>query len=193
LSADPAGAGPAEPPGDEVVLLDDLGRPIGTALKSQVHGADTPLHQAFSVYLRNDLGEVLLTRRALTKLTWPGVWTGTCCGHPRPDEPIPTAVTRRLRDELGVSADSLTSLTLALADFRYRATSPEGVVENEICPVYLGVVDGRPRPTADTAEVVEWRWVSGRVVADLVDRAPFLLSPWAIDQIAQLRAFGLWP
>jgi isopentenyl-diphosphate delta-isomerase len=190
LSGGPASAESVVSSDDEVVLLDDVGRPIGTARKSQVHGADTPLHQAFSVYLRNNAGEILLTRRALTKLTWPGVWTGTCCGHPRPDEPIPAAIARRMRDELGLAADSI---TVVLPDFRYRATSPEGIVENEVCPVYIAVVDGRTRPEPDPAEVGEWRWVSDRAVVEIVDRAPFLLSPWAVDQIVQLRDFGLWP
>ena len=114
---------------DLVVLLDDDGTPTGTAPRLDVHGADTPLHQAFSVHLFDDAGRVLLTRRALSKRTWPGVWTNSCCGHPRPGEAVEDAVRRRVREELGVE---VRDLRLLLPDFRYRAVDASGVVENEL-------------------------------------------------------------
>ena len=85
-----------------VVLLDDAGRSIGTAPKSQVHHGGTPLHLAFSCYLFDDAGRVLLTRRALDKRAFPGIWTNSFCGHPAPGESLDDAVVRRARDELGV-------------------------------------------------------------------------------------------
>ena len=77
---------------DEVVLLDEAGSPIGRALKSAAHGPDTALHLAFSCHVVNALGEVLVTRRALTKQAWPGVWTNSFCGHPAPGESLDDAV-----------------------------------------------------------------------------------------------------
>ncbi len=168
---------------DLVVLLDDNGAPAGTAPRLDVHGADTPLHQAFSVHLFDDAGRVLLTRRALSKRTWPGVWTNSCCGHPRPEEPIADAVQRRVREELGVGVHDL---RLLLPDFRYRAVDASGVVENEICPVFVARVDGPLAP--DPAEVGEHTWVAW---ADLVAAAratPAVYSPWSVLQVPQLDA-----
>ena len=133
---------------ENVVLLDETGFARGTAAKAAVHHARTPLHLAFSCYLFNDAGQFLLTRRAESKRTWPGVWTNTCCGHPLPGEPVADSVRRRLRQELGIAA---ADLVLVLPRFRYQAQMANGVVENEVCPVYAAYSDAAsltrgPRP-----------------------------------------------
>ena len=87
---------------ESVVLLDEAGNASGTAGKVAVHHDRTPLHLAFSCYLFNEAGQFLLTRRAESKRTFPGVWTNTCCGHPLPGEATSDGVLRRLRDELGI-------------------------------------------------------------------------------------------
>lgn len=172
-----------DPAIDLVVLLDEHDRPSGTARRDTVHGPDTPRHLAFSAYLFDDHGRVLLTRRALGKVTWPGVWTNSCCGHPRPGEPATDAVRRRVEDELGAAA---TGLELVLPDFGYRAVDASGTVENEFCPVWIGRLAGPLRP--DPAEVAETAWADW---ADLVTTAtgtPELLSPWCAAQVPLLDA-----
>nr|WP_232235224.1 MULTISPECIES: isopentenyl-diphosphate Delta-isomerase [Frankia] len=171
------------PPADEVVLLDAERRPCGTAPRIAVHGLDTPLHLAFSSYLFDPSGRLLVTRRALDKRTWPGVWTNSCCGHPRPGEDLARAVERRVGQELRLE---LTDLHCALPDFAYRATAADGLVENEVCPVYVARALGDPDP--DPAEVVEWRWVEWDDYRRVAAAAPWALSPWSVDQMAAFSA-----
>lgn len=181
VDAGPAGADPIH---DLVVLLDEDGREIGTARKDGVHGADTFLHLAFSCYVFNERGEVLITRRALTKKTWPGVWTNSFCGHPAPAETLLDAVRRRAGFELGLG---LSSIELALPLFRYRATDSSGIVENEVCPVYLARTTGDPLPNPD--EVMEYTWTDPEALRRSVLAGPFAFSPWMVLQMRELESF----
>lgn len=167
---------------DDVVLLDEEGSAVGAANRIEVHTDDTPLHLAFSTYLFNARGEVLLTRRALSKKTWPGVWTNSCCGHPRPTESLGDAARRRIREELGLTVGPLVPL---LPDFRYRAVDASGIVENEICPVFAGYVTEED-PTPDPLEVAEWAWVPWEKFAAAITSTPHVYSPWAALQVPLL-------
>jgi isopentenyl-diphosphate delta-isomerase len=172
---------------EEVVLLDEDGRAIGTAPKRGVHHRQTPLHLAFSCYLFDGAGSLLLTRRALHKPTWPGVWTNSFCGHPAPGEDIFEAVTRRAGQELGVHPRAL---RLVLPAFRYTARMPDGTRENEMCPVYVArgsAEELRPDPAeVASTEWVDWPTFSGAVLSGERD-----VSPWCREQVAELvRALG---
>lgn len=168
---------------DSVVLLADDGSPIGTAPRLAVHDHDTPLHLAFSTYLFDESGRLLLTRRALHKTTWPGVWTNSCCGHPRPGEPAEAGATRRVAEELGTQPFDLRQV---LPDYRYRAVDVSGIVEHEICPVFVGRIDAaRLRPDPD--EVAAFDWVPWADLVAVATTTPMLLSPWAAEQIRLLH------
>jgi isopentenyl-diphosphate Delta-isomerase len=173
---------------EHVVLLDETGSACGTAAKTAVHHAQTPLHLAFSAYLFNESGQLLLTRRAESKRTWPGVWTNTCCGHPLPGEPVADSVRRRLRQELGIGA---AELTLVLPRFRYQARMDNGVLENEVCPVYAAYSDAAPAP--DPAEVAETRWVDWDQFCAAVRTGQQSISPWCAMQLAELATLGSKP
>jgi len=160
---------------DEVVLLSPDGTPIGRAPKAAVHGADTPFHLAFSCHLRDDEGRLLVTRRALGKRSWPGVWTNSFCGHPEPGEAVADAVRRHARTELGVL---LADLELELPLFQYQATDPAGVVENELCPVYSARIASELAP--NPAEVMEYRWVDPADLATSTRLVPWAFSPWLV-------------
>ena len=163
-----------------VVLLDEDGRAVGTADKADVHHGETPLHLAFSVHLFDADGRVLVTRRALTKQTFPGVWTNSCCGHPAPGEDLADAVRRRVRQELGTE---VTGLRLVLPAFRYRAEQ-DGVVENELCPVFVGLTGERVTPDPAEVDSVSWEpWAEFRSGVLDGDRQ---VSVWCREQVAQL-------
>ena len=167
---------------ESVVLLDDQGRGIGTADKRSVHHADTPLHLAFSCYIFDDHGSVLVTQRALDKATFPGVWTNGCCGHPAPGEPLVEAVRRRVRQELGLQIEGL---RLLLPRFRYRAAM-DGVVENEMCPVFVATASDAVRP--DPAEVEQTRWEPWIEFREGVLDGSRTVSQWCREQVVQLPA-----
>ena len=146
-----------------------------------MHTAETPLHLAFSCHVYNAEGLVLVTRRALSKRTWPGVWTNSFCGHPAPGETMADAIARRARFELGISVEAL---EVVLPDFRYRAVDASGIVENEICPVYRALTTDAVSPNPD--EVSEFAWLAPTALRGAVESAPFAFSPWLGWQLEQL-------
>ncbi len=170
-------------PSEQVVLLDEEGRAVGVTDKATVHHADTPLHLAFSCYVFDARGAVLVTRRATSKPTWPGVWTNSVCGHPGPGEELADAVRRRGRHELGVTLDDV---RLLLPAFRYRAVMPDGVVENEMCPVFAASTSDPV--AADAEEVDSYEWVDWQEFRAAVLHGHRAVSPWCVDQVAALPA-----
>lgn len=173
-----------------VVLLDDEGRAVGTQDKTLVHTLRTPLHLAFSSYVVRPDESVLVTRRASTKTTWPGVLTNSCCGHPAPGEDLESAVLRRIGEELGIHA---TSADLVLPRFRYRAVMDNGVVENEICPVFRVNVEQHIPLDPDPLEVDDAQWVPWREFSSAVRRGTLDVSPWCRTQVDQLVALADGP
>lgn len=160
---------------DHVVLVDDLDQPIGIADKATVHHAGTPLHRGFSVFLFDRQGRLLLQRRSLAKKTWPGVWSNSCCGHPRLHEATVDAMQRRIREELGIRD---AKLSLVLPGYRYRAELA-GVVENELCPVAIGTIEHPPAP--NPGEVAEIAWLPWRDALEAFEEGE-RFSPWCVEE-----------
>jgi isopentenyl-diphosphate delta-isomerase len=171
---------------EHVILVDESGARIGLADKRTVHSATTPLHLAFSCHVFDAAGRVLVTRRSLQKLTWPGVWTNSFCGHPGADEPVEDAIARRAERELGLT---VREIELVVPDFRYRATDASGIVENEVCPVYRAVAASPVDPRPD--EVAEYAWVSPDTLRTAVLAAPYAFSPWLALQLQQWDFVGV--
>ncbi len=171
----------SNPADDCVVLLDAFGRESGSAVKRSVHHANTPFHLAVSCYAVRGDGMVLLTRRAGGK-TFEGMWTNACCGHPRPGESHRDAVRRHLAHEIGATPREI---RIALPDFTYRAEASNGVVEHELCPVFVAEIDDAALELnpieADAAEWVSWPNLLRRAEHEAQS-----LSPWCVKQIERM-------
>ncbi|WFB06691.1 isopentenyl-diphosphate Delta-isomerase [Streptomyces sp. LX-29] len=152
-------------------LVDEDGVTIGTAEKLAAHLPPGRLHRAFSVFLFDDRGRLLLQRRALGKYHSPGVWSNTCCGHPYPGEPPFLAAARRTAEELGVAP----TLLREAGTVRYNHPDPaSGLVEQEFNHLFAGLVRAEPAP--DPEEVGEIAYVTPRELARLREQGPF--SAW---------------
>ncbi len=163
---------------EKVVLLNESYERIGALAKAAAHTDETPLHLAFSLFLFDSRGRMLVQRRALSKQTWPGIWSNSCCGHPMPGESIEEAVYRRTKYELGID---LENVECVLPDFRYRARW-KGLWENEFCPVWVGFLDFTPedfsREEVDSVAWVSWEAFAAASGED-GDDAFSHFSPWS--------------
>lgn len=175
-----------EPDVDLVVLLDQDGHAVGTQPRATVHHDRTPLHLAFSCYAIDPDQRLLVTRRASSKATFPGLWTNTVCGHPAPGESLSSAVRRRAADEIGLAVPEL---RLVLPRYMYRAQM-DGIVEHEWCPVLLAPVPGHASCAPSADEVDETAWLPWPEVLGLAQDPPPHWSPWAMEQVRLLDALG---
>lgn len=155
------GVSPGGP--EEVILVDEADRPVGVMEKIEAHRRAL-LHRAFSVFIFNSRGDMLLQQRASDKYHSGGLWTNACCSHPRPGEDTLEAAVRRLFEELGFR----TALEKAFS-FTYRAEFGNGLTEHEFDHVFIGVDDQEPKP--DRREVSDYRYQSmNDIEAALRDR-----------------------
>lgn len=166
---------------DYVVLVDENNTPLGTMDKLEAHSHDTPLHRAFSVFLFNEKKELLLQQRSSKKKTWPNVWSNSCCGHQKlNEEPLYTAK-QRIAFELGIAN---IQLSLILPDYRYRFEK-DGIVENEICPVMVGVSTNEPRINTDETQAI--RWIAWETWLDEIQKHAEHYSPWCVEETQLLN------
>lgn len=156
---------------EELILVDGNDKTIGHLSKARCHDGAGVLHRAFSLFLFNDGGELLLQQRAESKRLWPGYWSNSCCSHPRRGESLEVATMRRLRDELNIE----TGLE-HIYRFCYTAEFGEAGSENELCHVYLGRVIGRVQP--NESEIASVRFVSAGNLERELSQSPELFTPW---------------
>lgn len=137
---------------EEVVLVDEMDNAIGTAEKLKAHQSGE-LHRAFSIFIFNSKGEMLLQQRAKDKYHSGGLWTNACCSHPRPNEETKEAAVRRLEEEL----DMRTELSF-LFSFQYKAGFENGLIEHELDHVFVGTTDDLPGLNPD--EAMDYRYIA---------------------------------
>jgi isopentenyl-diphosphate Delta-isomerase len=138
---------------EKVILVNEFDEEIGISEKYLAH-REGKLHRAISVFVVNSHGDLLLQRRALSKYHSGGLWTNTCCSHPRPDEHVSQAAKRRLKEEMGIENCDLKFLF----SFNYKAELDNDFIENELDHVFLGYSDSMPSP--DNNEVCDWKYIS---------------------------------
>lgn len=158
-----------------VVLVDETDSQIGVEKKSRVHSSSTPLHRAFSIFLFKNTKELLLQQRSKTKKAWPMVWSNSCCGHPMPGESYEKAIIRRIRFELGVDL----SAAIKISNYRY-CFSKDGVMENEICPIYAGICEDQILPDSDEINAV--KWINWEDWLAEIRTQPESYSPWCVQE-----------
>jgi isopentenyl-diphosphate delta-isomerase len=166
-------------PEEQVILVDAADRPAGTMGKLEAHRRGA-LHRAFSVFGFDAQGRLLLQRRADAKYHSGGLWTNTCCSHPRPGEDTAAAAVRRLREEMGMEFAVTPVFT-----FLYEADFPNGLREHELDHVFFGTCTGEPRP--DPAEVSAWRYVSLAELAAEVQDHPERFTAWLAICLPEVR------
>lgn len=157
---------------EEIILVDERDNPIGFETKLRAHEDGGRLHRAFSVFIFDPAGRMLLQRRAAGKYHFGGLWTNACCSHPRRGEPLRGAARARLRQEFGFDAE-----LRELFSFVYRAPDPEsGLTEHEFDHVFYGEFDGEPRP--DPREIDDWKWAGPEELLEDLERNPESYTPW---------------
>ena len=156
---------------DLLILVDSDDQEIGLMDKTLCHEDQGKLHRAFSIFLFNRSGEVLIQQRATSKPLWGDFWSNTCCSHPRAGESIDSAASRRIEEELGVQAN-----LNFIYKFEYQARFNTQLSENELCSVYFGHFDGVPSPNPN--EVQSWKWISRESLTKELRENADLYTPW---------------
>ena len=165
---------------EELILVDSDDNEVGYGSKAECHDGQGVLHRAFSLFLFNPAGELLLQQRGKGKRLWPGFWSNSCCSHPRRGETLPVATGRRLRDELNTAAE-----LEYVYRFCYQAEFGSAGSENELCHVFLGRIDGNLHPNDN--EIESLRFVSAGDLDEEFVSSPEQFTPWFIREWRTLK------
>ena len=170
---------------EPLILVDSGDRELGYLDKAACHDGEGRLHRAFSVFIFNGQGEMLLQKRARDKRLWPSYWSNSCCSHPRRGETMETAVRRRVEQELGLRANAVHDLRY-IYKFEYQARFGPNGSEHELCSVYLALATSEP--VVNTTEIDDWAWVGCAELSRRLVKQPDEYTPWLQLEWAQLRA-----
>ncbi|MEM9001588.1 MAG: isopentenyl-diphosphate Delta-isomerase [Bacteroidota bacterium] len=155
---------------ENVILVDNEDRPLGVMPKMEAH-EKAILHRAFSVFIVNDKGEIMLQQRAADKYHSPLLWTNTCCSHQREGESNIAAGKRRLQEEMGFVVE-----LEEVFSFIYKAPFDNGLTEHEYDHVMMGNYNGSP--TINLAEVADWKWMHPEAVQKDISSSPESYTAW---------------
>jgi isopentenyl-diphosphate delta-isomerase len=170
-----------QPKEAEVILVNEQDEPLGTMEKMEAHRCGV-LHRAFSVFVFNSKGELLLQKRASNKYHCAGKWTNTCCSHPHPGETTETAAARRLQEEMGFQTP-----LMKIFAFTYKSELDNGLVEHEFDHVYAGFSDGPVMPNFE--EVGDFCFKSLDDIEQSLEAHKHLYTPWFTLALPQVKAW----
>ena len=166
---------------EQVILVDRDDRPRGLMEKMEAH-EKAELHRAFSVFVFNSKGEIMLQRRTQSKYHSPGLWTNTCCSHPREGESVEQAAHRRMREEMGFDIPLKEVFT-----FIYKADVGQGLTEHEFDHVLIGTFEGEPVLNPEEAD--EWMWMAPDDIALDMESSPEKYTVWFRIALPEVRKY----
>jgi isopentenyl-diphosphate delta-isomerase len=164
-----------------IILVDENDREIGVDEKLKVH-KEGKLHRAFSIFIFNSKGQMLLQKRARDKYHSAGLWSNACCSHPRAGESLEQAVHRRLKEEMGFDCG-----LEKVFHFTYKAEVGNGLIEHEVDHVFIGIYDGEVYPNPEEAE--EFKWVDIDTLRKELKENPDKFTPWfriCVDKVLEI-------
>ena len=164
-----------------IILVDEKDNQIGTGEKLIVH-KEGKLHRCFSIFVFNSKEEIMLQRRAKSKYHSGGLWTNTCCSHPRAGEENEEAAHRRLTEEMGFDCGLKEIFT-----FSYKAQLDQGLTENEFDHVFIGYYDGDPKINPEEAD--EWKWVSMNDLDEDIKNYPEKYTVWSLIAFEKIKDY----
>lgn len=167
---------------ERLILVDSHDNIVGYDTKLNAHRGAGTLHRAFSIFLFDGPGRVMLHQRSESKPLWPGFWTNSCCSHPRCGESYQDATARRLREELGIS-----STLTRLYQFEYHARYNSHGSEHELCSVFAGNLPTGETVSVNDYEIMAWDWFDVAEVDALVAQDPARFTPWFLLEWSRLR------
>ena len=158
-------------PNEELILVDSDDNEIGYSSKSECHKGLGTLHRAFSIFLFNSTGELLIQKRSVKKELWGQYWSNSCCSHPRKGEDLYEAATRRIQQELSIECN-----LSFLYKFQYQENYNNNGSEHELCSVFYGLYDGSIQ--CNENEVEDWRMISSSQLNEEIGKSNTLFTPW---------------
>jgi isopentenyl-diphosphate delta-isomerase len=171
------------PEREKVILVDSYDREVGTMGKIDAHRFGGTLHRAFSIFIFNTKGKMLLQQRAISKYHSGGLFTNTCCSHPHPNEDVLSAANRRLQEEMGMNCD-----LKEIFSFEYRAALDHNLTEWELDHVFIGECDDIPR--VNILEVESYKYVDVEWLLRDLASSPNRYTEWfkaSIEKVIETR------
>jgi len=165
---------------EELILVNEKDEVLGFLSKAACHDGHGVLHRAFSIFVFDDEGRLLLQQRSPEKRLWGGFWSNSCCSHPRRGEELSEALHRRLDEELGLDTDLEYLFT-----FSYHAHFGEAGSEREICSVWAGRTQKSPHP--NPSEISSWKWISAGELDRAIQDTPEAFTPWFLEEWPRVR------